>query len=102
MSNNKFVKLFRVNGAEVLFRKNCEMVDGKQYLSIQVHCYFDEFIPLGYIPEATTKIPVCCLKHLDQNFEEINGEKAKEICELLRIVANKNKQKFMTNLINHN
>lgn len=44
-SNHKFVKLFRVNGTEVLFRKTCEMVEGKQHLSIQVHCYFDEFIP---------------------------------------------------------
>ena len=102
MSNHKFVKLFRINGTEVLFRKTCEMVDAKQYLSIQVHCYFDEFIPLGYMPEATTKIPQCCLEHLDQNFEEINGEKAKVICESLRTLAHKKRQTFMNNIIKHN
>lgn len=102
MNNNKFVKLFRVNGTEVLVRKTFEIIEGKQNLYIQIHCYFDEFIPLGYMPEAQTKIPACCMKHLNQNFDQFDGDKAKNICEMLRNITKNAKQEIINHNINHN
>ncbi|MEA5458715.1 hypothetical protein VB796_06690 [Arcicella sp. LKC2W] len=84
MSKAKFVKLFRIDGTEMVVRKRMEMVDGKRQFSIKINAYFDEYIPLGYMPEFETILGVCCMQHLDQAFDAFDGVKAKELCEELR------------------
>jgi len=102
MSNSKFVKLFRVNGTEVLVRATSEIVDGKQQALIIVHCYFEEYIAMGYMPEAISRFPICCTKHLLDEFQKFDGERAKQICEISRKAAKGNQQKIMDIKLNHN
>ena len=99
---NQFSKMLIVNGTEILFRKTVEQHGETQVLLIVVHCYFHEFIPLGFLPEAILKMPVCCLQHLDEMFNDLDEHKAKIIIEQMRKMADAKKQVFMNNIIKHN
>jgi hypothetical protein len=100
--NNKFVKLFRVNGVEMVFAKTWDYRDGKQILFIEARAYFEEFSSLGYVPMCKMIMPICCNNCLNREFDKIDGEHAKVMCEQLRQKLKDSKQQFINTIINHN
>jgi hypothetical protein len=98
----KFVKLYRIEGTEVVFRRAFELTDGKPKFTIDVNAYFDNYATLGFLPEVQMKLPVCCFRCQEREFQKIDGDFAKGLFEKLKAIINERKQAFTNISIHHN
>lgn len=84
-----FCKIFIVNNTEILVQKKIEVVDSKPKISIEVHGYFEEYIPMGVMPEIVMQMSMCCYSCMDKKFLAIDQKEAQELYGVMKRVSTK-------------